>query len=358
MMPAADDAEVSSRRTSDPAWAVWVVLGGLLTGLAALQLSFGLVSIPLTEVLVLLTGGTSDDVWSRIVLDFRLPRALAALAAGASLGVAGLLLQTVFRNPLADPWFLGLVHSARLGVALLVVAAGSAGGTLLGGLGFVDSAALAVAAGAGAGGMTLVLLALAPRVSPVTLLLTGLMLGQTAEGLISVVLHFTSEAQGRAFGSWNDGTFTTVTILQWRILAAVGLAGVSVAMALAKPLNTLLLGDDYARTLGLSVARVRMTAVAVAALLAGAVTAFCGPVAFLGILAPHLARAVFRTADHRRLVPAAALLGATLAMLTDVITHLPWSRHFLHMNAVLGLIGGPVVVVLLLRGRSGQRFEV
>ena len=360
MSESIDTGELSAmpfRRDPARAWAAWGALGAALVGLAALQLSYGLVTIPLREVIVLLAGGTSDDVWSRIVLDFRLPRALAALTAGAGLGVAGLILQTVFRNPLADPWFLGLVHSARLGVAVLVVASGTAGGSLLGGLGLVNNVGLVVAAGAGALAMTGILLAIAPRVSPVTLLLTGLMLGQTAEGAISVVLHFTSEAQGRAFGSWNDGTFTTVTMLQWRVLAAIVVAGVTASVALVKPLNTLLLGDDYARTLGLKVSRVRMTAVSVAATLAGAVTAFCGPVAFLGILAPHLARALFRTADHRRLVPAAAILGAALAMLADVITHLPWSRHFLHMNAVLGLIGGPVVVIVLLRGRIGQRIE-
>lgn len=352
-----DLAPTPFRRDPMRAWAAWGALGATLVGLAALQLSYGLVAIPLRDVLVLLAGGTTDDVWSRIVLDFRLPRALAAVTAGAALGVSGLILQTVFRNPLADPWFLGLVHSARLGVALLVVASGTAGASLLGGLGLVNNVGLVAAAGAGALAMTGVLLAIAPRVSPVTLLLTGLMLGQTAEGAISVVLHFTSEAQGRAFGSWNDGTFTTVTLLQWRVLAVIALLGVTSAAALVKPLNTLLLGDDYARSLGLHVSRIRMAAVAAAATLAGAVTAFCGPVAFLGILAPHLARALFRTADHRRLVPAAAVLGAALAMLADVVTHLPWSRHFLHMNAVLGLIGGPVVVVILLRGRAGQKVE-
>jgi iron complex transport system permease protein len=194
--------------------------------------------------------------------------------------------------------------------------------------------------------MTLVLVALAPRVGAVTLLMTGLMLGQTAEGLISVLLHFTTEAQGRAFSSWNDGTFTAVTLSQWWILAAVAVVGMAAAVGLAKPLNSLLLGE-----------RTRVMAVTVAALLAGVVTAFCGPVAFIGILAPHLARALLTTADHRALVPAAALVGASLASLADFVTHLPWSRHFLHMNAVLGLAGGPVVVVLLLRQRAGRRLE-
>jgi iron complex transport system permease protein len=320
-------------------------------------LSTGVVFIPPADVLAALLGGTTDHVWARILMDFRVPRALTALAAGASLGVAGVLLQTVFRNPLAEPWFLGLVHAARLGAAVLVVVSGTAGAALLGGMDVLDNVGLAVAAGLGALGMTSVLTALSPRVSPVTLLLTGLMLGQACEGLISVLLHFTTEAQGRAFSSWNDGTFTTVTMSQWSVLATLGLAGVVVAILLAKSLNTLLLGDDYARTLGLAVGRARGSAVAAAAVLAGAVTAFCGPVAFLGILAPHLARAVFGVADHRTLVPAAALIGAMLAILADVITHLPWSRHFLHMNAVLGLLGAPVVIFLLLRRQSLRRFD-
>jgi iron complex transport system permease protein len=338
-------------------FAPWAALAVGLVVLLAVQLSTGVVFIPPVEVFTALIGGTTDNIWARILLDFRLPRALTAVAAGASLGVAGILLQTVFRNPLADPWFLGLVHSARLGVAILVVLSGTAGATVLGGMDALNNVGLALAAGLGALGMTAMLMALSRRVSPVTLLLTGLMLGQAAEGLISVVLHFTNEAQGRAFASWNDGTFTTVTMNQWSVLAIIGLAGLAVAVVLAKSLNTLLLGDDYARTLGLAVTRTRAIAVATAAGLAGAVTAFCGPVAFLGILAPHLARAVFGVADHRTLVPASAITGAMLALLADVITHLPWSKHFLHMNAVLGLLGAPVVIFLLLRRQSLRRFD-
>jgi iron complex transport system permease protein len=355
--PATTETALPRRPSASPPIVGWGLLVGALALLVALQLSVGLVYVPLAEVVRLLAGAPGDEVWARIVLEFRLPRMLTAVAAGSALGLCGLLLQTVFRNPLADPWFLGLVHSARLGVAILIILSGTAGGALLGGLGLLNNLGIALAAGAGALGMTLVLVALAPRVGAVTLLLTGLMLGQTAEGLISVLLHFTTEAQGRAFSSWNDGTFTAVTLSQWWILAAVAVIGMAAAVALAKPLNSLLLGDDYARTLGLSVARTRMGAVTVAALLAGVVTAFCGPVAFVGILAPHLARALFSTADHRSLVPAAALVGASLASLADFVTHLPWSQHFLHMNAVLGLVGGPVVVVLLLRQRGGRRLE-
>jgi iron complex transport system permease protein len=243
-----------------------------------------------------------------------------------------------------------LVHGARLGVAIFVVVSGALGSTVLASLGVLSNFGLAISAALGALAMTVVLSMLAPRVGAVTLLLSGLMLGQAAIGLTSVILHFTTEAQGRAFEQWSDGTFVYVGYGQWSLLATTVALGLASSVFLAKPLNVLLLGENYARTLGLAVERSRRATVAVAALLAGAVTAFCGPVAFLGILAPHLARVLFGTADHRVLLPASALVGAGLAALADLVVHLPWSRHFLHLNAMLGLVGGPIVVVLLLRG--------
>ncbi|MEM7587440.1 MAG: iron ABC transporter permease [Acidobacteriota bacterium] len=329
----------------------WLVLLAAVAAIFLLELALGVVWIPLRDVFSLLLGfDASVDRWHRIVLDFRLPRTLTALTAGAALGVCGLLLQTTFRNPLADPWFFGLVHSARLGVALFVVISGSFGSTVLASLGLLSNLGLALSAGLGALAMTSVLLALAPRVGAVTLLLSGLMLGQAASGLVSVVLHFTTSAQSRAFAQWNDGTFVHVGFSQWSLLVSIVALGFACSVVLAKPLNVLLLGENYAHTLGLAVERSRRATVAVAAVLAGAVTAFCGPVAFLGILAPHLARVFFRSADHRVLLPATALVGAGLAALADLIVHLPWSRHFLHLNAMLGLVGGPTVVLLLLRG--------
>jgi iron complex transport system permease protein len=333
----------------------WALLIAAVMAVAIAGLIIGVVFVPLDQVFSILTTGEAQRVsWVRIVMDFRLPRVLTALVAGASLGITGLLLQTTFRNPLADPWFLGLVHSARFGVAAFVVLAGAGGATVLGSLGLMSNLGLVVSAALGAIAMTGVLTTLAPRVTPVTLLLTGLMLGQAAEGLISVVLHFTTETQARVFNAWNDGTFVNVTFAQLQLLSGVLIAGAVSATLLAKQLDVLLLGDDYARTLGLAVTRTRMAAVGTAALMTGAVTAYCGPIAFLGILAPHLARAIFRTAAHRTLLPAALLLGALIAGTADLITHLPWSKHFLHLNAMLGLVGGPVVVVLLFR-RGGLR---
>ncbi len=333
----------------------WGLMVGSVALVFLLELAVGVVLIPLRDVFSILVGlDGAVDRWHRIVLDFRLPRALTALTAGASLGVCGLLLQTTFRNPLADPWFFGLVYSARLGVALFVVVSGSFGGTVLASLGLLSNLGLAIAAGLGALAMTSVLLALAPRVGAVTLLLSGLMLGQAANGLVSVVMHFTSEAQSRAFTQWSDGTFVHVGFSQWGVLVSIVALAFACSVMLTKSLNVLLLGENYARTLGLAVERTRRVIVAVAAVLAGAVTAFCGPVAFLGILAPHLARIFFRSADHRVLLPASALLGAALAALADLIVHLPWSRHFLHLNAMLGLVGGPTVVLLLLRGYGSR----
>jgi iron complex transport system permease protein len=343
-----DDAERRHRT-------LWMALLAGVAVLATLGLVIGVVFIPMDQLWSIVTGGHADRIsYTRIVWDFRLPRVLTALLAGAALGVTGLLLQTTFRNPLADPWFLGLVHSARFGVATFIVVAGAGGAPVLGSLGLFSNVGLVVAAALGALAMTATLTTLAPRVTPVTLLLTGLMLGQAAEGLISVVLHFTSEPQARVFAGWNDGTFVNVSYARLQLLGLITLVGLAAAWLLSKDLDVLLLGDDYARTLGTPVTRVRVLAVMTAALLTGAVTAYCGPIAFLGILAPHVARALFRTAAHKTLLPAAVLLGAGIAAGADLITHLPWSKHFLHLNAMLGLVGGPVVVVLLLR-RSGLR---
>jgi iron complex transport system permease protein len=333
----------------------FVALIAAVVAIAVFGLVIGVVYIPLGQVWSILTTGEAERVvFTRIVWDYRVPRVLTSLLAGAALGITGLLLQTTFRNPLADPWFLGLVHSARFGVAVFVVLAGAGGATVLGSLGLMSTLGLVVAAGLGALAMTAVLTALAPRVTPVTLLLSGLMLGQAAEGLISVVLHFTSEPQARVFASWNDGTFVNVSFAQLQVLSMIALAGAAVAWLLSKDLDVLLLGDDYARSLGIAVTRIRRLAVGTAALLTGAVTAYCGPIAFLGILAPHLARAIFRTVSHKTLLPATLLVGAGIAAAADLITHLPWSKHFLHLNAMMGLVGAPVVLVLLFR-RSGLR---
>lgn len=326
-------------------------LGALALAAAAcivLELVVGSVAIPFAQLVGVVTGEAPETV-RRIVLDLRLPRALTAAAAGASLAVAGLVMQTLFRNPLAGPWVLGVVAGARLGVAVAVVAAGA-------GLGMIGGAtSLAVAAVAGSMAVLGAVVALSRRVDTVTLLVLGLLLGFVADGLVSVVLHFTHQVQLKVFASWVDGSFARTTWSEVAVLVPVALAALLAAALLAKHLDALLLGEGHARSLGTPIEPVRRAVLGMTALAAGVVTAFCGPVVFLGIAVPHLARGLFQTSSHRLLVPATALTGAALALAADLVVHLPWDEHFLHLNAVNALVGAPVVawVVLRAKGRGG-----
>lgn len=333
-------------------WPSFALLTAALVLVFLAELTIGVVWIPPDQVFTILSGGDPARAsWTRIVLDFRLPRAFAAMAGGAALGVAGLLLQTVLRNPLADPWILGIVHGARLGVAVLVVAIGAAGEATLEQLGVLGEAGFALAAGSGAALLILCLAVVAPRVSSVTLLIVGLMLGFACQGLISIVLHFTDEGHALLFQEWDDGAFDGVSRLRIVTLAGAVTTGLAAAALLAKPLDALLLGERYARSVGLAVTRARFGVLAITALLAGSVTAFCGPIAFIGILVPHVCRFVARTSSHTVLLPGCILAGAILAMTADLITHLPWSTHVLHLNAVNGLVGAPFIVWMVLRSR-------
>lgn len=329
---------------------VMALLAAAILVLFAAELTVGVVDIPAGAVLASLTGGEIErEAWGHIVRDFRLPRSLAALVGGAALGACGLMLQTLFRNPLADPFVLGIAHGARFAVALLVVGTGLAGTAFVEQYGLVGNVGLAVAASAGTVAVMAILMVLGRKVDAVTLLLSGLMIGYIAAGLISLILHLIDETQASAFSGWDDASFAGATWAQLAILIPAAVAGLALLFALAKPLNILLLGDTYAHSLGVPLKRLRMACFAVVALLVGTVTAFCGAINFLGLIAGHVARGLLRSEDHRVLLPAAALAGAALALATDLVTHLPWARHLLHLNAVNGLIGGPIVLWVLLR---------
>ena len=336
----------------------YAVLVCLLGALFLAELSLGSVAIPVGAVAdMLLSGSPGPSVWRDIVMGFRLPRALNALCSGAALGVAGLLLQTLFRNPLADPFVLGIVHGARLGSAVLVAFAGLAGNAFLLRFGLMGDVGLAVASVAGSAAVLALLAALSRHVGTVTLLIVGLMLGYLCVGLISVLMHFIDETQARAFKAWDDASFAGATWQQLRILLpGIGL-GLLACAFLVKPLNGLLLGERYAASMGVPVARVKRLALLATAWLSGLVSAFCGPVAFLGLVAAQVARALMRSADHRRLLPAAGLLGAVLGLAADLVLHLPWSRHVFHLNAVIGLVGAPLALYLLYRTRSLHQAE-
>lgn len=331
-----------------------LALIGLLALTFVVSLASGSVSIPLDNVLRILVGGVPDRAtWADIVLKFRLPKALAAVLSGAALAISGLQMQTLFRNPLADPFTLGVSSGASLGVAIVLLSAGATGTMLLSGLGFLGDLGLAAAAGLGAAATLVAVLLVARRVqNTVTLLILGLMFGYLTSAMVSLLIYFSLPERIQSFTIWAAGSFAGVTWSQMRVFAPLLLVGLSVAALLPKPLNALLLGETYARTLGLNVARSRLWLIVSASLLAGTVTAFCGPIAFLGVAVPHLCRSLFNTADHRVLVPTSMLLGGTLALMADLIAQLPGSQYVLPLNVITSLFGVPVVVWVILRQRQ------
>jgi iron complex transport system permease protein len=341
--------------TPSPSLRGWPVIGllfGILCLVFALDLALGSVRIPLSDIIsILFGGGAGKESWEQIVLDYRLPRALTALLAGAGLSVAGLQMQTLFRNPLAGPFVLGINAGASLGVAAAVLTAGGlAGAGLITGLGFFGSLGTVISACLGSALVFGMIMLVSRRVeSNMTLLILGLMFGHTAGAAVSVLLHFSAAEQIRVFVAWTFGSFAGVGWSQLKVLAPAVLIGLVAAFLLVKPLNALLLGESYARSMGLTVSRARLAVLAGTSLLAGAITAFCGPIAFLGVAVPHLCRGLLNTSDHRLLVPAVTLAGGVLALTADLVAQLPGSQAVLPLNAVTSLIGAPVIIWVILQ---------
>lgn len=333
-------------------------LAVLVAALFVAELSIGAVAIPLQEVWAALVSGESPNaVWRNIVWEFRLPRAVNAVFSGAALGAAGIMLQTLFRNPLADPYVLGIVHGARLSAALLVVLTGVAGNAYLVRFGLVGDLGLAIASIAGCVVVLAILSAVSTRVSVVTLLLVGLMLGYLCVGLINVSLHFVDENHAKAFKAWDDASFAGATWRQLTVLVPGVSIGLAFVMMLAKPLNAFLLGERYAASLGVSVRGAKLSVLAATGWFCGIVTAFCGPVAFVGLVAAQVTRGLFGVGDHRVLLPGSMLIGALVALGADLVTHLPLEHHIFHLNAVIGLVGAPVALFVLLRSRALRSWE-
>lgn len=335
---------------------VAAVLAALTAGvvvLTLLGLAVGPVSVPLVDAARVLVGvEPSDPRWQVIVHSMRIPRVLTAIAAGAGLGVAGLQLQTLFRNTLADPYVLGVSSGASLGVAVVVIAAGSGAG-FTAGLGG-GRAAVVAAAAFGAALVLSVVLALARWVqSAATLLLVGVMVGAASTAIVSVLLVYADPQRITQYLLWGLGSFAGTTWSDLRLLLPLVAVGLVASAATVRALNALLLGEDYARTMGINVRRIRLVTVGSASLLAAATTAFCGPIAFLGLAVPHLARMALGTSDHLVVLPAAVLIGAVVALGCGIVSQVPGSDAVLPINAVTALIGAPMVIVVLLRSRRG-----
>ncbi len=330
----------------------------LTLALFTLSLVLGSVAIPLADIARILLGGEpTQPTWSAIVLQLRLPKALTALFAGASLGVAGALMQTFFRNPLAGPFILGVSAGASLGVAIVILITGTLGSVLLAGSSALGDLGMTVAASLGAALSLGLVLLVARRVqNTVTLLLVGIMLASFTSGLVSILLHFSIPERIQAYVRWTFGSFGGVSLGQLPILLPILCLGLLLAYLQCKALNALLLGEDYARSLGVNVWRARIGILLAAAILGGGVTAYCGPIAFLGLAIPHLCRGIFQTADHRALFLPLLLIGGSTAQLAALVASLPGSPYALPLNAVAALIGVPVVLRVLLARPGGISF--
>lgn len=345
-------AEIERKRSRGAAaWFLALAASVAVTFLAAIAL--GSVRIPLSEVVKALVGGAVQSETERtIVRDVRLPRACGAAMVGAALAVSGLLMQTLFRNPLAGPFVLGVDAGASLGVALVTLATGPG---RLEAFGFLASAGRIAAGWTGAAAVLVVVLAVAKRLrDPVSLLIVGLLTGYVVSALVSILIAFSTSEQVAGYIAWTMGSFRGMTWPQLAVMTPALAIGFMIGALLVKPLDALLLGAEAARGLGVAVEPVRVGLVAAAAILAGTVTAFCGPIAFLGVAVPHLARGLLAAADHRRLMPAAALIGAELALVADIIARTPGRTEALPLSSVTALLGAPVLAWVVLRRGEAQ----
>jgi iron complex transport system permease protein len=286
-----------------------------------------------------------------IVMQFRLPKALTAVIAGAAMSVSGLLMQTLFRNPLAGPDVLGVSSGAGLGVALTVL-------TITPLFSFAPGSplqdwSLILAAWAGAGAVMMVIMAVSARMRDImTVLIVGLLLASAISAVVSLLQYFSNEAMLKTYVIWTMGNLGNMSYSQIRTLTVATLAGMVLAVMMIKPLNAMLMGETFSRTVGVNMKITRIILLAAASILAGSVTAFCGPLAFIGVAVPHVARIIFGTTDHRTLMPGVALSGAVILLISDMISTLPGGGQIIPVNTVTSLIGIPVVLWIII-GRTG-----
>lgn len=321
--------------------ALWVVSVACLIILFLLDLAIGSTSIPLPDVWKALTGGECPPAVARIVIHIRLVKAIVALLAGMAISVSGLQMQTLFRNPLAGPYVLGISSGASLGVAIFLL-----GAPLIGLTPTLSALGIAGAAWIGAAAILIVIAAVATRIKDImVILILGMMFSSGISAIVQILQYLSRDESLKAFVIWTMGSLGDVTLSQLNILIPAVIGGLLLAIVTIKPLNLLLFGEEYARTMGLDIRRSRTLLFISTTLLAGTITAFCGPIGFIGLAIPHVSRMIWRTADHRQLLPATILLGGAVVLLCDIISKL----LTLPINAITALLGIPVVIYILLR---------
>lgn len=330
---------------------IFTALAVVLAIVFVLQLLFGSVSIPFASIFSIVSGNTiQNEAWRNIIIESRLPGAMAALLAGAGLSVSGLQMQTMFRNPVAGPYVLGISAGASLGVAILIMASTAMG--INSEVRLMSSWSIIIAAAVGAVLIFLVNFAISFRLNDVVaILIIGLMIGGGISALIEIMQSVTSNEALKQYVLWTFGSFRYVNLSQIGYMAAVVAIGLVFSFALSKPLNLLLLGDTYATTSGLNVQRAKILVVLCTSILAGSITAFCGPIGFVGLAVPHLARSIFKSADHRVLTPACAVIGAIICCICNIVSSTPGTDYILPVNAITSLLGAPIVIWIILKQR-------
>lgn len=333
----------------------YILFAAALVLLFIADILYGSVDIPIKDIFnALFSQSEADSVAGSyvkdIIVDFRIPKAITALLAGIGLSVCGLQMQTLFKNPLADPYILGISASAGLGVAVFVM-----GGTFLNidmGSPFFQIFGVAGAAMAGAFALTLLIISLSDRLkNNLSLLIFGIMAGSVASAIINLLQYFTSAASLKMYVIWTMGSFAGLSGVQLAIMGCMVAVGFILSVYNIKDLNALLLGEQYASALGLDVKIIKIRILAATTLLSGSVTAFCGPVGFIGIAVPHIARFVFKDANHKILLPGTALAGGFMMLAADILTQLPGAGSVIPINTVTALLGIPVILVIILRNR-------
>lgn len=316
-----------------------------------INISLGSVSIPLKSIFGSLFGTIENTTWQVIITNFRLPKAITAILVGSGLGISGLLMQTLFRNPLAGPFVLGISSGASLGVALVILGSGLFGGLFATAL--ISKWSIVIAASLGSFIVLLAVLAVSSKVrDTMAILIIGLMFGSITAAVVSVLSYFSSAEQLQQYIFWGFGSLSNLSWNELLIFFGIYALGIILSIASIKSLNSFLLGDNYAKSLGLNLKQSRIIIILATSLIAGTVTAFAGPIAFIGLAIPHLTRQIFKTSNHKILLPAVFLFGAIVMLICDSISQLPTSDYTLPINAITALVGAPVVIWLLVRQRK------
>ncbi|WP_397446256.1 FecCD family ABC transporter permease [Polaribacter sp. R77954] len=330
----------------------FIVLLVLLLILFFVNISLGSVSIPFEAVFKVITGGNlAKESWQTIIIDFRLPKAITAILVGSGLSICGLLMQTLFRNPLAGPFVLGISSGASLGVAILILGSSVFGGFFL--TSSVSNWSLPIAASLGAFLVLSAVIIAANKVrNTMSILIIGLMFGSLTSAVISVLAYFSEAEQIQQYLFWSFGSLGNLSWSEITVFSGIYFIGILGTLAVIKPLNSFLLGENYAKSLGINIKRNRNIILLLTSILTGVITAFSGPIAFVGLAVPHIARLFFTTSNHKILIPAVAIFGAIVLLGCDIIAQLPSSEFTLPINAITSLFGAPVVIWLLIRKKK------